>query len=83
VTITLAHEYLTVHEAATILRVSAPTIYRRCSDGRLAHVRVGGADGPIRVLASAVIPGNPARAPRTRTCSWQSRRGRTAGQKQR
>jgi excisionase family DNA binding protein len=60
VTITLAHEYLTVHEAAAIHRVSVPTIYRRCADGRLAHIRVGGGDGPIRVLASAVIPRNPA-----------------------
>jgi excisionase family DNA binding protein len=59
VTITLAHEYLTVHEAATILRVSVPTIYRRCADGRLPHIRVGGDDGPIRVLASAVIPEGP------------------------
>lgn len=58
-TITLPHEYLTVHEAATILRVSVPTIYRRCSDGGLAHIRVVGGDGPIRVLASAVIPDTP------------------------
>jgi excisionase family DNA binding protein len=59
VTITLAHDYLTVQEAAAILRVSVPTIYRRCSDGRLGHIRVGGGDGPIRVLASAVIPESP------------------------
>jgi excisionase family DNA binding protein len=58
--IMMSHEFLTVHEAATILRVSVPTIYRRCADGRLAHIRVGGGDGPIRVLASAlVVPDTP------------------------
>jgi excisionase family DNA binding protein len=59
VTITLEHEYLTVPEAAAILRVSVPTIYRRCADGRMPHIRVGGGDGPIRVLASAVSADAP------------------------
>ena len=41
-------EYLTVEEAAEHFRVSAPTIYRRCADGTLPHVRIGIA-GPIRI----------------------------------
>jgi excisionase family DNA binding protein len=40
--------YLTVEEAARHFRVSAPTIYRRCADGTLPHVRIGTA-GPIRI----------------------------------
>ena len=50
--ITLQREYLTVAEAAALWRVSVPTIYRRCADGSIPHVRVGG-DGPIRILAEA------------------------------
>jgi excisionase family DNA binding protein len=57
--------YLTVEEAARHFRVSTPTIYRRCHDGTLPHVRIGTA-GPIRisvselarVLGSSPIPGN-------------------------
>lgn len=45
------HEYLTVEEAARHFRVSAPTIYRRCADGTLPHVRIGAA-GPIRIPAA-------------------------------
>jgi excisionase family DNA binding protein len=41
-------EYLTVEEAARRFRVSSPTIYRRCADGTLPHVRIGTA-GPIRI----------------------------------
>jgi excisionase family DNA binding protein len=41
-------EYLTVEETAKKLRVSAPTIYRRCADGQLPHIRVGD-HGPIRI----------------------------------
>jgi excisionase family DNA binding protein len=41
-------EYLTVEEAAKHFRVSLPTIYRRCADGTLPHVRIGSA-GPIRI----------------------------------
>jgi excisionase family DNA binding protein len=33
--------FLTVEEAAELLRVSAPTIYRRIHDGTLPAVRVG------------------------------------------
>jgi excisionase family DNA binding protein len=42
------HEYLTVEEVSSLLRVSAPTIYRRCADGQLPHIRIGH-DGPIRI----------------------------------
>jgi excisionase family DNA binding protein len=41
-------DYLTVEEAARHFRVSLPTIYRRCADGTLPHVRIGTA-GPIRI----------------------------------
>lgn len=41
-------DYLTVEEAARRFRVSAPTIYRRCADGTLPHIRIGAA-GPIRI----------------------------------
>jgi excisionase family DNA binding protein len=44
-------EYLTVEEVSSLLRVSAPTIYRRCADGQLPHIRVGD-HGPIRIPAS-------------------------------
>jgi excisionase family DNA binding protein len=50
--LTLEREYLTVAEAAGLWRVSVPTIYRRCADGSIPHIRVGG-DGPIRILAEA------------------------------
>jgi excisionase family DNA binding protein len=45
------HEYMTVEEAARHLRVSPVTIYRRCADGQLPHIRMG-AHGPIRIPAS-------------------------------
>jgi len=44
-------EYLTVEEAARHFRVSAVTIYRRCADGTLPHIRIG-SDGPIRIPTS-------------------------------
>jgi excisionase family DNA binding protein len=44
-------EYLTVEEVSSLLRVSAPTIYRRCADGQLPHIRIG-EHGPIRILTS-------------------------------
>jgi excisionase family DNA binding protein len=44
-------EYLTVEEVSRLLRVSAPTIYRRCADGQLPHIRVGD-HGPIRISTS-------------------------------
>jgi excisionase family DNA binding protein len=53
VSITLQREYLTVAEAAALWRVSVPTIYRRCADGSIPHIRVGGGDGPIRIPAEA------------------------------
>jgi excisionase family DNA binding protein len=43
-------EYLTVEEVSSLLRVSAPTIYRRCADGQLPHIRIGD-HGPIRIPA--------------------------------
>jgi excisionase family DNA binding protein len=53
VSITLQRECLTVAEAAALWRVSVPTIHRRCADGSIPHIRVGGGDGPIRILAEA------------------------------
>ena len=50
--LTLHREYLTVAEAAALWRVSVPTIYRRCADGRLPHIRFGGEDGLIRKALS-------------------------------
>jgi len=44
-------EYLTVEETARRDRVSAPTIYRRCADGSLPHIRLGD-PGPIRIPVS-------------------------------
>ena len=44
-------EYLTVAEVSSRFRVSVPTIYRRCADGTLPHIRIGG-DGPIRIPVS-------------------------------
>jgi excisionase family DNA binding protein len=44
-------EYLTVEETARRDRVSAPTIYRRCADGSLRHIRLGD-PGPIRIPVS-------------------------------
>jgi excisionase family DNA binding protein len=43
-------EYLTVAEVSGLFRVSVPTIYRRCADGQLPHIRIGH-DGPIRIPA--------------------------------
>jgi excisionase family DNA binding protein len=43
-------EYLTVAEVSSLFRVSVPTIYRRCADGQLPHIRIGH-DGPIRIPA--------------------------------
>jgi excisionase family DNA binding protein len=44
-------EYLTVAEVSHRFRVSVPTIYRRCADGTLPHIRIG-SDGPIRIPTS-------------------------------
>jgi excisionase family DNA binding protein len=49
--LTLEREYLTAAEAAVLWRVSVPTVYRRCADGSIPHIRVGGGDGPIRIPA--------------------------------
>ena len=62
-TLTLQRDYLTVAEAAALWRVSVPTIYRRCADGRLPHIRFGGEDGPIRIPASAIQDPAERRAP--------------------
>ena len=42
-------EYLTVAEVSHRFRVSVPTIYRRCADGTLPHIRIGEV---IRIPAS-------------------------------
>jgi excisionase family DNA binding protein len=44
-------QYLTVAEVSSRFRVSVPTIYRRCADGTLPHIRIG-SDGPIRIPTS-------------------------------
>lgn len=51
--------FLTVAEAARLLRVSEPTIYRRCADGSLPHVRLGGI-GSIRIPSTAFAVVDPA-----------------------
>ena len=43
--------YLTIQEAAEHFRVSRVTLYRRCQDGTLPHIRIG-ATGPIRIPAN-------------------------------
>jgi excisionase family DNA binding protein len=46
-------EYLTVAEAAAVLRVNKRTVYRRIQDGRLPTHPIG---RPMRVYRSAVTP---------------------------
>ena len=36
-----SEKYLTVAEVSHRFRVSGPTIYRRCADGTLPHIRIG------------------------------------------
>jgi excisionase family DNA binding protein len=55
-TVILEREFLTPEEVAAVWRVSVATIYRRCADGRVPHIRVGGGNGPLRIPASAVVP---------------------------
>ena len=38
----MADEWLTLEEAAAYLKVSKPTIYRLCSDGRLPFYKLAG-----------------------------------------
>ncbi len=38
----MAEEWLTLAEAAAYLKVSKPTIYRFCSEGRLAFYKMAG-----------------------------------------
>jgi excisionase family DNA binding protein len=66
-------EYLTVAEVSSRFRVSVPTIYRRCADGTLPHIRIGG-DGPIRIPARQLEAVRPGRAGR-----WVPGRGSFAG----
>ncbi len=49
-------EYLSVTEAASLLRLSEPTIYRRVQDGSLPVVRLS-ENGAIRIPRSALEPG--------------------------
>jgi len=44
--------FLTVREAARVLKVSTATVYKLCARGELAHVRVLNV---IRIPAAAVI----------------------------
>jgi excisionase family DNA binding protein len=46
-----AEDLLTVREAARLLRVSTATIYKLCTNGHLAHIRVSNA---IRIPRSAL-----------------------------
>lgn len=45
--------YLTVVEAAAVLRIHKRTVYRRIRDGHLPTAPIG---RPLRVLRSAVVP---------------------------
>jgi excisionase family DNA binding protein len=53
--------FLTVAEAARLLRVFEPTIYRRCADGSLPPVRLGGI-GSIRIPSDFLGSAAPAAA---------------------
>ena len=46
-----AGEFLTVREAARVLKVSTATVYKLCARGELGHVRVLNV---IRVLAGSL-----------------------------
>jgi excisionase family DNA binding protein len=49
-----AGEFLTVREAARVLKVSTATVYKLCARGKLGHVRVVNA---IRIPAEVLRPG--------------------------
>lgn len=67
--ITHDHEYLTVREAADLLRVSVPTIRRWIASGRLRAVRPGGRT--VRVPRSEALNGRPGAAEDWRRYSVQ------------
>jgi excisionase family DNA binding protein len=56
-----AGEFLTVREAARLLKVSTATVYKLCARGELGHVRV--LNG-IRIASEALgtLPGRAGRA---------------------
>ena len=58
-------EYLSVAEAANLLRLSEPTIYRRVWDGSLPVVRLS-ENGAIRIPRSALKPDEGQGLPRKR-----------------
>lgn len=47
-------EYLTVPEAATLVKANPLTIYRMCRAGKLAFIRVGVGRGGVRIPRSAI-----------------------------
>ena len=47
-------EFLTVREAARVLKVSTATVYKLCARGELAHVRVLSV---IRIPGESLHPG--------------------------
>ena len=56
---TAEHEYLTIAEAAALLRVSKATIRRSIDAGRIPVVRIGPRN--IRIRRDALVPAAPAR----------------------
>jgi len=52
-------KYLTVKEAARILRVSTATVYRLVAEGRLAHIRVSNAIRIREKLLEALLGNRP------------------------
>lgn len=45
---------VTASQLAKRLSVSQGWVYQAASDGRLPHIRLGGADGPVRFVASEI-----------------------------
>jgi len=58
----MADEWLTLDETAAYLKVSKPTVYRLCSEGRLVFYKLAGT-GARRFkrsdLDALMIPGDP------------------------
>ncbi|MBI5288296.1 MAG: helix-turn-helix domain-containing protein [Chloroflexi bacterium] len=58
---TAEHEYLTIAEAATLLRVSKATIRRSITAGQIPVVRIGPRN--IRIRRRDLVPASPSRMP--------------------
>jgi excisionase family DNA binding protein len=60
-------EWMTLEEAAAYLKVSKPTIYRLCSERRLAFYKLAGTGGrrfKRSDLDALLTPGSPGEEPR-------------------